>query len=1072
MLAPVAFAIGCARPTSDTLLAKPAASSAGRLDGTNFAELQIDVEPGVPVVVRLDRVDFAPEIDLISSAGAALMHLAATDLPVGSEYVYWESASSDRIRVRVHSRQAGPTQTAQYRMTVFRVSPKVSPELRTAMSQTMRSVTADAYRDAADFWRSRAEPRLAAECDLEEAALRYRESAGWNAAMVTAARAAKTFESLGLLEHEADAHLVEGAAALEVAREAKVPAAGVAMFARAEAALASARKLYRQTHAAVGVAYALRYIAAGRYYRGDFAAAVQLNSEAAREFGAVGAVSERLSALGNVAAIRLTRGDYRGAAKEYATLIAQTAPAPNHGRVVMLQNGAVATGVVGETERALEWFSESLAIAQKLGLADLTTRALSGIGQSHVQLGQPTLAVPFLEEAAARARASGSAEQLAVALGFLADAYAVPSPTGAAAAARRESVRAAERSGSPFLRARSQIALAQDLLASGQYARASSAFADALALPVPSTHWLVARALVGRAQARRAVGDIALARQDLDRAIQLCEANDNREDYIAAMLERAALERGRGADAAALQAITQAIAAIDSVRTAARNPDNRISFAGRMQSAYRMRIDLLGEASMREQRGGNAEQAQTRALEALVAADNLRRYRLGSDILERARGPANEREIDTLYDTLESRRYRLETLAERGTTNSVATQALQREIAQLRSQLAILGYRGLDARRAQTASAVLPSLNSLQLALPLGSALFAYELGPARGWVWSVTRDHFDMRPLPGQARIDREVRRLLEQVRGLESIEDLTVQTHAIARLLGAGAEQTLAKFARLLIVSDGSLGALPWTLLAPAASVIQLSSVATLFSVRPPQRRDAASRARTALRVALFGDPIFGTDDARVRSRTAVDRAPQLRPLARLPGSTREVAAIAALAGPRAVLVATGEAATRAAVMNLEAGTIDVLHLATHASLDTAVPQLASIVMSRSDLQGRPLAGSLRIDDIRQLRAAPELVVLSACDTAAAPAVGSSSLMSLAVAFLKGDTRLVIASLWPVADASAAELMSQFYSGLLQEGLTPEASLLRAQRSMAASARWNAPFYWAGFMIVAAGL
>jgi len=59
------------------------------------------------------------------------------------------------------------------------------------------------------------------------------------------------------------------------------------------------------------------------------------------------------------------------------------------------------------------------------------------------------------------------------------------------------------------------------------------------------------------------------------------------------------------------------------------------------------------------------------------------------------------------------------------------------------------------------------------------------------------------------------------------------------------------------------------------------------------------------------------------------------------------------------------------------------------------------------------------------------------------------------------------VVSTLWSVDDRATAELMQQFYSGVLREGLTPAAALRAAQLHLAASPRWSAPYYWAGFIL-----
>jgi hypothetical protein len=52
-------------------------------------------------------------------------------------------------------------------------------------------------------------------------------------------------------------------------------------------------------------------------------------------------------------------------------------------------------------------------------------------------------------------------------------------------------------------------------------------------------------------------------------------------------------------------------------------------------------------------------------------------------------------------------------------------------------------------------------------------------------------------------------------------------------------------------------------------------------------------------------------------------------------------------------------------------------------------------------------------------------------------------------------------------VDDEATAELMRQFYTNMLQMGMTPAAALRQAQNSIRQRPEWQAPYYWAGFTL-----
>jgi CHAT domain-containing protein len=47
----------------------------------------------------------------------------------------------------------------------------------------------------------------------------------------------------------------------------------------------------------------------------------------------------------------------------------------------------------------------------------------------------------------------------------------------------------------------------------------------------------------------------------------------------------------------------------------------------------------------------------------------------------------------------------------------------------------------------------------------------------------------------------------------------------------------------------------------------------------------------------------------------------------------------------------------------------------------------------------------------------------------------------------------------------------MSRFYGGLLGDGLAPAAALRAAQRSLLRTEGWEAPYFWAGFVLQGEG-
>ena len=112
------------------------------------------------------------------------------------------------------------------------------------------------------------------------------------------------------------------------------------------------------------------------------------------------------------------------------------------------------------------------------------------------------------------------------------------------------------------------------------------------------------------------------------------------------------------------------------------------------------------------------------------------------------------------------------------------------------------------------------------------------------------------------------------------------------------------------------------------------------------------------------------------------------------------------------------------------------------------------------------------LSLADFRQMDfSGLDLVVLSACETGL-PLGGKDSgetMEGLAGLVQQQGARSVVASLWPVADASSALLMRDFYHHLRDAGISKAEALRQAQLALLhdhPDARH--PYYWAPFLMV----
>jgi CHAT domain-containing protein len=142
-----------------------------------------------------------------------------------------------------------------------------------------------------------------------------------------------------------------------------------------------------------------------------------------------------------------------------------------------------------------------------------------------------------------------------------------------------------------------------------------------------------------------------------------------------------------------------------------------------------------------------------------------------------------------------------------------------------------------------------------------------------------------------------------------------------------------------------------------------------------------------------------------------------------------------------------------------------VGILHLAMHAEVDQEEPMLSSFILSATDtLEDRYYAYEIQSNSMKVQHA-----VLSACNTGSGKVRRGEGVMSLARCFQYAGCRSLLVSLWPVDDLATRQLMSFYYTHLL-DGKPKDVSLQLAKQDFIKSAdpATRHPYYWAGFILI----
>lgn len=209
-----------------------------------------------------------------------------------------------------------------------------------------------------------------------------------------------------------------------------------------------------------------------------------------------------------------------------------------------------------------------------------------------------------------------------------------------------------------------------------------------------------------------------------------------------------------------------------------------------------------------------------------------------------------------------------------------------------------------------------------------------------------------------------------------------------------------------RLVVVPAGPLHGVPWNLIAPGPVEVSPSAAVWLQARRRPRGGHRGV-------VASGPDLVHGVAEAAV--------------IARITGAHRTSTIDETL---------------------LEMTSAHLAHFACHARPRGDSPMFSSLVLDD---------GELTIYDIEQAAAAPEVVVLAACDAGSAVLHQGEETLGLAAAFLAAGARTVIAPLFTVSDAATARVMRELHT-LLGAGEDPATALVSVARISDALAAFTA--------------
>jgi CHAT domain-containing protein/tetratricopeptide (TPR) repeat protein len=312
---------------------------------------------------------------------------------------------------------------------------------------------------------------------------------------------------------------------------------------------------------------------------------------------------------------------------------------------------------------------------------------------------------------------------------------------------------------------------------------------------------------------------------------------------------------------------------------------------------------------------------------------------------------------------------------------------------------------------------------------------------------------------------------------------EEIRTLARLLYRIFVKPVEQTLRGKKKIVIVTDGALGFIPFETLIDDSDHYFIENYQVTY-VQSLGIRDLLQKRRyNGERKPLLA---FGGAQYEHREQPPAAGSPQPAPgeisyrgryaemglgaWADLPYTRTEVQSIAAIV-PGATTY-YGEQASEGTVKDLDRQGVlaqyKVIHFATHGMVVPAYPELSALVLSQgSNAQGED--GYLRMEEIQKLHLKADFVNLSACDTGLGKLYEGEGVVSLAHAFLIAGANSVSVSLWQVADESTAAFMAGVYKyAAAHEGNYAQAITEMKRKFIRGDYGQSnkAPYFWAPFV------
>ncbi len=345
------------------------------------------------------------------------------------------------------------------------------------------------------------------------------------------------------------------------------------------------------------------------------------------------------------------------------------------------------------------------------------------------------------------------------------------------------------------------------------------------------------------------------------------------------------------------------------------------------------------------------------------------------------------------------------------------------------------------------------AIRKIQKTLPdARTALLSFLLAPDAGYVVRIDQKQIAVHKIAGRSEITNlvsEFARLIQtSIKDESLLDSLSIIAEALGEQLLPDSVLPLGDYDHILVSADGILNVLPFEALRRDGKyLIEYASVASIPSLFLYSSTNSKAPAQVSRRLLALADPRNDTQQKQ------------------LPFSVREVDWISDIFGKPNCTILTAADATKSELLKLRLSDYDIVHVATHSTINYNNPRRSKIWLS-TDTLSTDFGNALTLAEIGELNLSADLVVLSSCESGGGKLDIGEGIEGFVKAFMQAGARNMLVSLWEVEDFTTATFMKTFYENI-NKGYAE--ALRSAKLEMIASPRLRHrhPYYWSPFRL-----